>query len=220
MGDIGAIGLTDTAGFARFACWEAPFDTAVDAGRPLGQAGVSAPKFQEVRMVTCEVLDAAQARAALPELSALLRDSVESGASIGFMLPLTEEVVAEYWGKVAADVAAGTRVLLAARLEGRLVGSGQLELATKQNALHRAEVQKVLVHTSLRRQGIGRALMAALDGEARRLGRTLLVLDTRAHDAAERLYVAAGYTFAGRIPDYARSPDGTMDATTLFYRKL
>ena len=64
-------------------------------------------------------------------------------------------------------------------------------------------------------------LMAALESEARARGRTLLVLDTRADDVAEQLYYASGYTFAGRIPGYARSPHGEgFDGTSIFYRQL
>ncbi|HWQ12415.1 MAG TPA: GNAT family N-acetyltransferase [Roseiflexaceae bacterium] len=170
-------------------------------------------------MLTIESLDAGRARALLPALAGLLRDSVEAGASIGFMLPLPEEAVEAYWRKVIDDLPDG-RVLLLARLDGRVVGAAQLALERRQNGAHRAEVQKVLVHTSARRRGVGRALMDALEREARARGRTLLVLDTRADDPAERLYLAAGYTLAGRIPGYARSPDGTLDDTTIFYRRL
>jgi GNAT superfamily N-acetyltransferase len=47
------------------------------------------------------------------------------------------------------------------------------------NASHRAEVQKLLVLRSWRRQGIGLALMTAIEQAARQTGRSLLVLDTR-----------------------------------------
>ncbi|MEN9934260.1 MAG: hypothetical protein RLZZ387_839 [Chloroflexota bacterium] len=171
-------------------------------------------------MLTIESLSAAQARDALPELAKLLRDSVESGASIGFVLPLEQEAVDAYWEKVIADLEVGARVLLLAYLEGRAVGTAQLGLEGRQNGNHRAEVQKVLVHTTARRRGVGRALMDALEAEARARTRTLLVLDT-AGDDAERVYCAAGYTLVGRIPDYARSPHGDgFDATAIYYKAL
>lgn len=172
-------------------------------------------------MLTIESLAAPQARALLPDLAALLRDSVESGASVGFVLPLADDVADGYWRKVIDDVEGGVRVLLVARAGGRVVGVGQLALETRPNSAHRAEVQKLLVHTAARRQGIGRALMAAIEDEARARGRTLLVLDTRAGDPAEALYRAVGFTCAGSIPGYARSPDGsTLDATVIYYRQL
>ena len=51
-------------------------------------------------------------------------------------------------------------------------------------------------------------------------GRSLLVADTPAGEAGERLYAAAGYTRAGVIPRYQRAADGHFVAMTIFYRQL
>jgi ribosomal protein S18 acetylase RimI-like enzyme len=107
-----------------------------------------------------------------------------------------------------------------ARNAGRVVGSVQLALAMKPNALHRAEVQKLFVLQSQRRRGTGRALMQAVEQTARECERTLLVLDTRQGDAAEQLYRKLGYREAGIIPAYARSATGTLDSTIFFYKAL
>ncbi len=111
-------------------------------------------------------------------------------------------------------------VLAAHDPELGLVGSGQLELATRANARHRAEVAKVMVHRRARRRGVGRALMLALEEHARRLGRTTLILDTRQGDPSEGLYRSVGWTFAGAIPRYARSATGAFDATALYFKLL
>ena len=47
---------------------------------------------------------------------------------------------------MAAEVAAGTRILLAAWDDATLVGTVMLEFASSPNQPHRAEVQKLLVH--------------------------------------------------------------------------
>lgn len=171
-------------------------------------------------MVHVESLSAGQAAAHLPELIELLQDAVNSGASLGFLPPLTEATALAYWHGVIPDLAQQTRLLLVARQDGRIVGMVQLELATRPNALHRAEVQKLCVVTHCRNQGIGQSLMAAVEAQARDLGRTLLVLDTRQGDAAEGLYIKLGYTRAGAIPAYARSADGSLHTTVIFYRLL
>ena len=77
-----------------------------------------------------------------------------------------------------------------------------------------------MVHTQARRQGIGRALLRAVEAEARRRGRTTLVLDTRRGDRAERLYAGVGWTLAGLIPNYARSADGRLDPSAVYYKLL
>jgi ribosomal protein S18 acetylase RimI-like enzyme len=165
-------------------------------------------------------LNAGELEQALPQLVALLHDAVESGASIGFLPPLSAEEARTYWERMLRDVDAGSRVMLVARAGERVVGSVQLALETRPNGSHRAEVQKLMVHTTARRSGIGRTLMLSLEDTARHLGRTLLVLDTRAGDAAERLYAKLGYVLAGRIPRYACNADGSLDATAIYYREL
>jgi ribosomal protein S18 acetylase RimI-like enzyme len=96
----------------------------------------------------------------------------------------------------------------------------QLDLVTKPNRIHRAEVQKLLVHTRVRRQGLGLALMNAVEAVAREAGRSLLLLDTREGDPAENLYLALRYTKLGVIPNYARSLNGLLEGSVFFYRFL
>jgi ribosomal protein S18 acetylase RimI-like enzyme len=171
-------------------------------------------------MLTIEQLTPDQAHALLPELIELLQDSVASGASIGFLPPLALGEARDYWAGAIAELGRGARRLLVARQAGALVGAVQLALAEKANARHRAEVQKLIVHTRARRQGIGQALMSAADDAARVAGCTLLVLDTRAGDPSEQLYLKQSYTRVGAIPQYARSANGELHATAIFYKLL
>jgi GNAT superfamily N-acetyltransferase len=168
-----------------------------------------------------EALTPAAAAAERPALVALLRDAVDGGASIGFLPPLGEAEAGAYWDGVVDAMGDGAHVLLVARdAAGAIVGSAQLELALRANARHRAEVSKVMVHRAARRRGLGRALMLAIEGHARRLGRTTLVLDTRQGDPSEELYRGLGWTPAGAIPCYAASSDGTLHTTALYYKLL
>jgi acetyltransferase len=155
-----------------------------------------------------------------PALAALLIDAVDSGASIGFLPPLDTAEAARYWDGVADALREGSRVLLIARHGDRPVGSVQLDLALRANGRHRAEVVRLMVHREARRHGLGRALMLAIEGEARRRGRTTLVLDTRQGDPSEALYRELGWTPAGVIPRYARSADGSLHTTAFYYKLL
>lgn len=167
-------------------------------------------------------LSGAEIEAAGPQLIALLQDAVDSGASVGFMPPLAAAEAGQFWREVAAGVAAGHRVVLVAHdaSTGRILGTGQLVLATNPNAPHRAEVAKVLVHQQARRQSIGQQLMQALEAEARQRGRTTLVLDTRHGDPAEQLYQRQGFQFLGAIPEYFVNDDGRLHATAVYYKLL
>jgi ribosomal protein S18 acetylase RimI-like enzyme len=154
------------------------------------------------------------------DLVSVLHDAIEGGASVGFMLPLTPGELENYWQGIAADVRAGHRLLLVAREAGRIVGSVQLGLATKANSLHRAEVQKLLVHRRARGRGLGTALMLAAEPAARSAGRSLLVLDTSASGNALNLYARCGWQRVGVIPRYARDPDGPLIDTVVYYKEL
>ncbi|HMQ29112.1 MAG TPA: GNAT family N-acetyltransferase [Chloroflexaceae bacterium] len=171
--------------------------------------------------LTIEHLDAAAARAALPELVALLGDAVTGGASVGFLLPLADGELERYWEGVVAGVEAGAKLLLVARLGGQVAGSVQVAPEPRANGSHRAEVQKLLVGRWARRQGVGAALMGAAEAAAWAMGRSLLVLDTRVGDDAQRLYARLGYSLAGVIPGYARSPDrGALEGSAFMYKEL
>jgi GNAT superfamily N-acetyltransferase len=165
------------------------------------------------------ILDAAAAAAAVDELAEVLADCVAGGASVNFMLPYAPEDAAAFFAKVVASVGRGETVLLAARLEGRIVGTVQLGLDTPPNQPHRAEVKKLLVHRAARGKGVGAALMRRIEDIAREMGRSLLVLDT-ASDEARRLYARGGWQALGNIPDYAMWPAGGFCDTTIFWKKL
>lgn len=167
-------------------------------------------------------LSAAEAADHVAALGALLHACVHDGASIGFVLPFSVAESEAYWRrKVLPRVQDGNVILLVARLDGRIVGSVQLDHDTPPNQPHRAEVRKLLVHPDCRRQGIAKALMAAIEHRAAELGRSLLTLDTRTGDHAEPLYAALGYRVAGIIPGYCRDPfEAKLDPTTVMYKAL
>lgn len=172
-------------------------------------------------MPSIESLSVGPIAADLAALHALLRDAVEGGASIGYVLPLAEDEIAAFWRGVFAGVAAGSRVLLVAReTGGRIVGTVQVEFAQKPNARHRAEVQKLLVLRSHRGRGLGFALMSAIEDAARQARRSLLFLDTSINGNALSLYERLGYTRAGGIPRYAADPDGSLHDNVIFYKEL
>ena len=149
-------------------------------------------------------------------LSRLLIGVVATGASVGFVPPLSAEDADAYWRGMPKPGC----VLLIARRDGQIVGTGQLELAMRANGRTRAEVCKVLVAVDAQGQGIGKALMLALEDEARKEGRSLLHLDTNSDDKSNRLYLAMGYTAAGTIPNWAIDADGVSHATTFYYKEL
>jgi len=149
-------------------------------------------------------------------LRRLLIDDVEDGASIGFLPPLSEAEAERYWSGVGGEDV----VLWVARQGDDIVGTVQLHLCGKPNGAHRAEIAKLMVSPLARRRGIARSLMEAAEARARAEGRSLLVLDTREGDPSNVLYASLGYIRAGRIPSFARSANGALDATIIYYKAL
>ena len=171
--------------------------------------------------VAVRSLVAAAATAMRESLADLLCAVVNGGASVGFVPPLDAAAALAYWDGVIAALDGAGRVLLVAETPaGGVVGTAQLLPASNPNGKQRAEVAKVMVHPGFRRLGIGAALMAVLEAEARAAGRTTLVLDTRAGEPSELLYRRLGYQAAGIIPDFALSADGSLHATVYYYKLL
>jgi len=171
-------------------------------------------------MLTITQFSSAQITAHIHELIDMLKLTVDNGASIGWLAPLSESDAQDYWLTVQSQVEDGNKILLVAQQEDRVVGAVQIALEPRKNGNHRGEVQKLMVHMDYRRQGIARQLMEKLNTSAREANRRLLVLDVRKSDPAETLYQQMGYIHVGDIPEYARNNDLGFDATALYYKQL
>ncbi|MEM6530352.1 MAG: GNAT family N-acetyltransferase, partial [Chloroflexota bacterium] len=137
-----------------------------------------------------------------------------------FVAPLAPEKAVAYWQEVAQDVSQGNTLLFAALDAGRAVGSVQLSLAWQPNAPHRAEVQKLLVHSDYRRRGVASRLMQVAEDAAKSADRWLLYLDTERSSGAEPLYEKLGYTRSGIIPQHSLNAGGEFADTVIFYKLL
>lgn len=167
-------------------------------------------------------VSAADLEARLDEYTDLLHACVLDGASVNFILPYSRGEAESFWRKkVLGPMTAGGLVVFAAEVDGRVVGSVQLDSDTPPNQAHRVEARKLLVHPAHRRRGHARALMAVLERRAQAMGRTLITLDTRTGDKAEPLYLSLGYVVAGRIPNFCRDTIvDQMHPTTIMYKQL
>jgi GNAT superfamily N-acetyltransferase len=94
------------------------------------------------------------------------------------------------------EVGPGRGAFLLARYDGEVVGCGALRILEPGTA----ELKRMFALPTARRRGIGRAILLALVGEARRLGITRLVLETGIRQPeAIALYRAHGFA---EIPPY------------------
>jgi acetyltransferase len=174
-----------------------------------------------LQSVAIRTVSAVELDAVVPQLVELLRETVNAGgSSLGFVPPVSAEAGLAYWRSLRPELQNGSRVLMVAHAGERIIGTGQLEIPHWPSAPHRAELQKVAVTAALRGHGIGKVLISALHDAARRLGRSLLILNARHGGAAERLYKRLGYREAGVVPGYTVGPAGERYDCITLYQEL
>ena len=82
-----------------------------------------------------------------------------------------------------------------------------------------AEVKRMYTREAARGRGVGKALLAHIEGEARNAGKPVLRLETGTRQAAAiGLYVGSGFRPCGAFGHYADLPPHRI-AASLFYEK-
>lgn len=148
---------------------------------------------------------------------ALLRDAVEGGGCVGFVLPLEEDTLDRYWAGVARELAAGEREVLAAFLDGQLVASLQIAYEKAESTRHRADLQKLIVSTPQRRHGIARALLQDALQRMPAMGLVMYTITTFRDGPAEALVRDLLFTQYGMMPHYGVTPEGLLHDATIHY---
>jgi GNAT superfamily N-acetyltransferase len=105
------------------------------------------------------------------------------------------------------QVAAGNGAFLVAYLDDVAVGCGAVRRLDETTA----EIKRMYVSPSVRGRGIGRALVEALEREARSVGATRIVLETGTRlESAIKLYEAMGYARIPLFGEYLSSPNTSL----------
>jgi len=137
------------------------------------------------------------------------RASIESRAALELITALNAELSALYPEPGANhfrldpdEVAAGRGAFLVAYHDGRALGCGAVRLIADDEA----EVKRMYVAPEARGLGLGAAIVAALEREARALGARRLVLETGVRQgAAIAVYRAAGFAHIDPFGEYVAS---------------
>ncbi|KJZ79937.1 hypothetical protein HIM_00651 [Hirsutella minnesotensis 3608] len=176
-----------------------------------------------------------------PYLAAIHASCITHDRAIAtFLPPLSHEKLLAWWKERIAEVNDGKRLIwilvgprapgggddagdpsAAARLKGPdVMGVVMLSMPYSETGPFRGVVEKLLIHKCFRGRGGARALMAALEADAAKLGRTVLLLDVETDSPAEAVYKKLGYVEMGRIPRYGISPSGELKDGTFLYKHL
>jgi putative acetyltransferase len=156
-----------------------------------------------------------------PDALEIAPEALTGAAATALIAALNAELSARYPEPGAThfalnpdEVAPGTGIFLVARWLGRPVGCGALRSLREPAVLRElrgeprvGELKRMYVAPEVRGQGIGRALLARLEAEARALGLARLVLETGTRQGeALALYRRAGFTEIPAYGEYSASP--------------
>jgi GNAT superfamily N-acetyltransferase len=133
----------------------------------------------------------------------LFRRIVETGDGFPHAPPLTRHTFEEVWTAPAA-------VVIAARIDGKLVGAYYLKPNFPGRAAHIANAGYVVSETH-RGHGLGRALVEDSIARAPLLGYDAVQFNlVFASNPARALYEELGWREIGRVPDAVGSEDGVI----------
>lgn len=153
----------------------------------------------------------------LDQLCGAAEEAIEAGGGFGWLVVPPRPQIEEHWRGVLASP---FQELYVARLDGAIVGSGQLVKPIPKNQAggHVAHLSTLFVAPRARGLGLGRALLEARERSARAQGFTVLRLDVRSTlTHAIRLHESCGFRRWGVMPRYARVEDRYVEG--FFYWK-
>ncbi|KAJ6786736.1 hypothetical protein PWT90_01992 [Aphanocladium album] len=179
---------------------------------------------------TVIIFDAKEHPHVTPYLAAIHASCITHDRTIAtFLPPLSHEKLLSWWKERISEVADGSRVMLllvnnmdpSGRVKGpEIMGVVMLFMPPSETGPFRCSVEKLLIHKSFRGRGGSRLLLNALEEEALKRRRTMLLLDTETGSPAEAVYKRLGYTEMGVIPNYGISPTGELKDGTFFYKDI
>jgi GNAT superfamily N-acetyltransferase len=152
----------------------------------------------------------AEAVTAAPGDIEIRREDLTSATAGRLIAALNAELEAQYPEPGAnffrldpGEVGDGRGAFFVVYAGGTPVGCGAIRLLDPRTA----EIKRMYVDRGLRKQGIARRMLAALEAEARALGATRAVLETGTRQSpALNLYEAAGYARIACWGEYADAP--------------
>ncbi|HEX7390441.1 MAG TPA: GNAT family N-acetyltransferase [Acidiphilium sp.] len=165
-------------------------------------------------------LDAAGITGWQDDLAGLLIVCVAHGGSLGYRAPLAPERARAVFAALAEAERAGQALVFTAIIDGRIAGCIAVLAERRETEPHVAEIGKLMVHPEFRRLGIGAALIAAAERAAFAWSRPRLYLFAADDGTAPAFYDRVGYVRAGRIPEAAALPDGSLADALIFTRRL
>lgn len=167
--------------------------------------------------VTVEYVTESLSRTDLNDLCDATIAAIEDGGGFGWLNVPERDSLERYWQGV---IAAPTRQLFVARLDGAICGTTQLILPPTNNEAqaHMVQMTTNFVAPWGRGHGLARMLLETVEEKSREMGFAVINLDVRkTMDRAIALYESMGYVRFGEHPFSVRNNGETVPS--LYYYK-
>jgi len=177
------------------------------------------PKKTPAPNVTVEHVQEALSRNDLNDLCDATDAAIEGGGGFGWVKIPERDSLERYWQGV---IAAPTRWLFTARLDGVICGTTQLILPPHNNEAqaHAVQMTTNFVAPWARGHGIARMLLESVEVKAREAGYAIINLDVRSTmDRAIELYESMGYIKFGEHP-YSVRANGKTISSFYYYKSI
>ncbi|MFD7706430.1 GNAT family N-acetyltransferase [Streptomyces sp. NPDC059786] len=148
----------------------------------------------------------------------LWADVTNAGGAVGFVPPVTADVIRPSFVKHLASMSeGGTRLLVGRDEAGDVAATAFFTFNTHRLMTHWVWLYTVMVHPKHQGKGYGRDLLAAAADAARGFeGIEAIRLTCRGGLGLERFYGSCGYKEVGRVPDAIRvAPGDDRDDITM-----
>ncbi len=155
----------------------------------------------------------------LNDLCDATEDAIEGGGGFGWVHVPERDSLERYWQGV---IAAPTRLLFVARLDGVICGSVQVILPPHNNEAqaHIVQLTTNFVAPWGRGHGVARMMLETVERVAKDRGYAVINLDVRnTMEGAIMLYENMGYVKFGEHPFSVRA-DGKTLASTYYYKNI
>lgn len=140
----------------------------------------------------------------LAEITALFNHEIRTSLALWNTAERTEEEMRAWW----EERVAGGYPVIVARLEGRFAGYGTFGPFRSHDGYRATVEHSLYTAPELRGRGIGKSLLAALELEARRQGRHVMVGGIEAGNGASiALHANYGFVETARMPEVGRKFD-------------
>jgi GNAT superfamily N-acetyltransferase len=156
----------------------------------------------------------------LSQLSQLAAAAAEDGAAVHFADNVAEDDLKSFRDHLQDRMRLCRVVVIGALKERSLLGSAMLCLDRSPSQSHVTRLHALMVRRDMQKRGIGSALMAFAEVEARNRDRWLMLSEAVSGSPAAHMLVRAQWEKVGDVPALVAMPWGGLAPGSIYFKRL